>query len=94
MYEKLSIYYCNSRRLHNTALRYARSVQLGAYMWQNWLNWLKMGSKWVPLSPLSTPNGPPSFLEKRVFDPSLVPNRPIFKAFWDFPRAISGLKMG
>ena len=30
---------------------------------------------------LSIPNGPGSLLEKRVFDPFLVPKWPIFKAF-------------
>ena len=54
------------------ALRYVRSVQLGAYMWRNGLNWVKMGSKWALLSRLSTPNGPRSFLEKCIFDPSLT----------------------
>ena len=28
----------NSRWLHHTALRYARRVQFGAYMWQKGLN--------------------------------------------------------
>ena len=47
------------------------------------------GSKWAKNTCLSIPNGPRSLLEKcifdPIFDPFLVPNRPIFKAFWDFP---------
>ena len=43
------------------------------------------GSKWAKTTCLSTINGPGSFLDKRFFDPLLVPERPIFKAFWDFP---------
>jgi hypothetical protein len=35
----------NSKRLHNTALRYAGSVQIGAFMWLDGLNWVKMGAK-------------------------------------------------
>ena len=62
----------NSRWLHNKALRYVRSVQLGAYMWRNWLKWVKMGLKWALLSRLSTPNGWASFLEQHIFDPFLT----------------------
>ena len=36
----------NSRQLNNTAFRYVRSVQFGAYMWRNGLNRVKMDSKW------------------------------------------------
>ena len=38
----------NSSWLHSTALRYMRSVHLGAYMWCNGPNRVKKGSKWVP----------------------------------------------
>ena len=38
-------------------------------MVQSGLKWVKMGSKWAQFTRLSTPNGPGSFLEKRVFDP-------------------------
>ena len=34
-----------SRWLHNMALRYMRSVQLGAYMWRSGLNWFER-PKW------------------------------------------------
>ena len=59
----------NSRWLHHMALRYARRVQLGAYMWRTGLNWLKLGSKWAQSICLSIRNGPGSLLAKRVFDP-------------------------
>ena len=48
----------NSMWLHNTPVRYARNVQLGAFMWLDGLNWVKIGSKWAQLSRLRTPNGP------------------------------------
>ena len=59
----------NSRWLHHTALRYVRRAQSGAYMWWKGLNSVKTGSKWATNTCLSIPNGPGSFLEKRVFDP-------------------------
>ena len=47
------------------------------------------GSKWAKATCLSIPNGPASLVEKCIFGPFLtqflVPKRPIFKAFWDFP---------
>ena len=46
--------------------------------------WLAMGSKRAHFTWLCTPNGLGSFLEKHIFDPFLVPKRPIFKAFCDF----------
>ena len=55
-----------------------------------------MGSKWAKTTCLSIPKGSGSLFEKRVFDLFLVPKRPIFKAFWDFPwakRRHHGLKM-
>ena len=55
------------------------------------------GSKRAKNTCLSIRNGPRSLLEKRVFDPFLVPKRPLFKAFWDFPWAKTrhhGLKTG
>ena len=33
----------NSRWLHHTALKYARRVQFGAYMWHKGLKWVKLG---------------------------------------------------
>ena len=48
-------------------------------------NSVATGSKWAKTTCLSIINGLGSFLEKRVFDPFLVPKRPISKAFWDFP---------
>ena len=62
----------NSRSLHHTALKYARRVQLGAYMWHRRLNWVKLGAKWAKNICLSIPNGPGSLLRKRVFDPFLT----------------------
>ena len=91
----------NFRWLHRTALRYVRRAQLGAYTWRKVLNSVKTGSKWAHFTCLRTPNGSGSLLEKRVFDPFfthfLLPKRPLFKAFWDFPWAKTrpnGLKMG
>ena len=62
----------NCMWLHHTALRYVRSVQLGPYMWRKGLSWVKPGSKWAQFICLWTPNGPPSLLEKRVFEPFLT----------------------
>ena len=49
-----------------------------------------MRSKRAKNTCLSIPNGLGSLLEKRVFDPFLThflhPKRPLFEAFWDFPR--------
>ena len=79
----------NSRWLHHTALRYVRKAQRGAYTWWKGLNSIKTRSKWAQKFCLSIPNGLGSLLEKPhfspIFDPFLVPKRPIFKAFWDFP---------
>ena len=57
------------------------------------------GSKWAKNTCLSIPNCPRSLFEKRVFEPFLIPKRPMFHAFWDFPwpkntspRAQNGLK--
>ena len=61
------------------------------------LNSVKTGSKWAQFTCFCTPSGPGSFLDKCVFDPFLVPKRPILMAFWDFPWAKMchcGLKMG
>ena len=62
----------NSRWLHHTALRYVRRAQSGEYMWWKGLNSVKTGSKLAEITCLSIPNGPGSFLEKRVFDPFLT----------------------
>ena len=37
----------NSRSLHHTALRYVRSVKLGAYMCRKGLHWVKERLKWA-----------------------------------------------
>ena len=61
----------------------------------------KMGSKWANFTCLCTPKGQGSLLEKHFFDPFLThlgpQKRPIFQAFWDFPKAKKrhhGLKTG
>ena len=90
----------NSRWLHHTALRYVRRAQSGAYMWWKGLNSVKTGSKRAKNTCLSTPNGPGSLLEKRVFDPFLThywsQNGPFSRHFGIFqnapPRAQNGLK--
>ena len=51
---------------HVTALRYVRSVQLGAYVWLDGLNWIQMGSILAQVPRLSTPVGVVSFLEPIV----------------------------
>ena len=61
----------NSMWLCPMALRYVRSVQLGAYMWQKGLNSVKTGSKWAHFTCFCTPSGLASLLEKRAFDPFL-----------------------
>ena len=58
---------------------------------------LTTGSKLAKITCLSIPHGPGPLLERCIFDPFLVPKRPIFKAFWDFPWANEphhGLKIG
>ena len=79
----------NSGWLHHTALTYARTVQLGAYMWRqglNVLNWAQNGHNC-----LSITNGPGSLLEKRVFDAFLThfwsQNGPFSRHFGLFPLA-------
>ena len=62
----------NSRWLHHTALRCVRRAQSGAYMWWKGLNSVKTRSKRAKNTCLSIPNGPGSFLEKRLFDPFLT----------------------
>ena len=57
-------------------------------------------SKWAKHTCLSIPNGSRSILENAFlthFSPNLVPKRPVFKAFWEFPWPKSrhqGLKTG
>ena len=58
----------NSRWLHHTALTYVRRVQLGSYMCQKGLNWVKTGSKWARFTCLCTQNGAGRHLEKGLFD--------------------------
>ena len=89
----------NSRWLHHTALRYVRRAQSGAYMWWKGLNSVKTGSKRAQNTYLSTPNGPRSLLEKRVFDPFLThfwsQNGPFSRHFGMFhgpKRATTGSK--
>ena len=91
----------NSRWLHPKALRYVRRAQLGAYMWWKGLNSVKTGSKQAHFTCLCIPNGLGSLWKERIFDPIfhpiLLPKRPLFKAFWDFPWAKTrhhALKMG
>ena len=58
--------------------------------------WLKMDSKWALFTCLCSPNAQGSFW-KKIFDPFVVPEWPIFKAFWHFQRAKAshhGLKTG
>ena len=47
---------------------------------------LTMGSKWAHLTCLCTPDCLVIILQKQVFDPLLVPKKPIFKSFWEFWR--------
>ena len=89
----------NSRWLHHTALRYVRRAQSGAYMWWKGLNSVKTGSKRAKNTCLSIPNGPGSFLGKRVFDPFVTnfwsQNGPFSRHFGIFhgpKRATTGSK--
>ena len=81
------------------ALGHVPSVKLGAYTWRKGLYAVKTGSKWAHFTCLCTPNGPISFLGKRVFDPFLTHvwfhNGPVSRPFGIFhgpKRVTMGLK--
>ena len=62
-----------------------------------YINSVKTGSKWARSTCFSIANGLSSLFEKHIFNPFLVPNQPIFKAFQDFSWAKTrhyGLKLG
>ena len=54
------------------ALGHTKSVEIGALMWLDGLKGVKMGSQWAQFTRFCTRNGPISFLEKGVSDPSLT----------------------
>ena len=48
----------NFRWLYNIAVRYVRSVKLGAYMWENWAHLVKKGFQWACFKAFGTLEGP------------------------------------